>query len=280
MSSNVSLPVSHIVIEPEQGWQAINFKELWEYRELLWQLAWRDITVRYKQTFLGVTWAILQPFMTMLIFSVIFGRLAKMPSDGIPYPIFTYTALLPWQLFSTALTSSSNSLVGNANVITKVYFPRLIIPLAPLMTGLIDFGLAFLVLLGMMLFYGMPIMWNIISLPLFLLLALASALAVGLWLAALNVKYRDVRYAVPFLAQFWMFLTPIAYSGSLIPEKWQLLYSLNPMTGVVEGFRWAMLGKTGIHPEMLWVSAVIILILLIGGLYYFKRVESTFADVV
>lgn len=278
--SNHSFAAPHIVIEPDKGWQATNFKELWSYRELLFQLAWRDVTVRYKQTLLGVAWAILQPLMTMVVFSLIFGRLAKMPSEGIPYPIFTYTALLPWQLFSGALVSSSNSLVGSANMITKVYFPRLIIPLAPLMTGLIDFALAFVILLGMMAFYGIPFTWTILTLPLFLLLALASALAVGLWLAALNVKYRDVRYAVPFLSQFWMFLTPIAYSGSLIPEKWQLVYSLNPMTGVVEGFRWAMLGKSGINPEMWWVSLAIVFILLVGGLYYFKRVESSFADVV
>jgi lipopolysaccharide transport system permease protein len=280
MKSTQALPVARVVIEPEHGWNAINFKELWEYRELILQLAWRDISVRYKQTFLGASWAILQPFMTMVVFSIIFGRLAQMPSDGVPYPIFTYTALLPWQLFAGALGASSNSLVSNTAMITKVYFPRIIIPLAPLMTGLIDFALAFLVLLAMMVFYGVPITWTVLTLPLFLLLALTSALAVGIWLAALNVKYRDVRYAVPFLTQFWMFLTPIAYSGSLIPEEWRFVYSLNPMTGVVEGFRWAMLGNNGMGLEILWVSVPIILLLLVSGLYYFKRVESTFADVI
>jgi lipopolysaccharide transport system permease protein len=270
----------HILIEPPRGWQALEWREFWAYRELLFFLTWRDIKVRYKQTVLGASWAILQPVLTMLVFSIIFGRLAKLPSEGIPYPIFTFTALLPWQLFSFALTSSSNSLIGSQNLITKVYFPRLIVPIASTIAGLVDFAIAFVVLLGMMIYYHITPHVAIWSLPLFLLLALASALAVGLWLSALNVKYRDIRYVVPFLAQFWMYATPVAYSSQLIPEKWRWLYSLNPMTGVVEGFRWALLGKSALDLPFLLLSAVVVLILLVSGLYYFKRVESGFADVI
>lgn len=270
----------HILIEPPRGWQALEWREFWAYRELLFFLTWRDIKVRYKQTVLGAAWAILQPVLTMLVFSIIFGRLAKLPSEGIPYPVFTFTALLPWQLFAFALTSSSNSLIDSQNLITKVYFPRLIVPLASTIAGLVDFAIAFVVLLGMMFYYHIIPQVVIWSLPLFLLLALASALAVGLWLSALNVKYRDIRYVVPFLAQFWMYATPVAYSSQLIPENWRWLYSLNPMTGVVEGFRWALLGKSTLDLPFLLLSAVVVFVLLVSGLFYFKRVESGFADVI
>ena len=270
----------HIVIEPPKGWAPIELREIWSYRELLFFLTWRDVKLRYKQTALGVAWAILQPVLTMVIFSVIFGNLAKLPSGGIPYPIFTYTALLPWQLFAFALASSSNSLVGNQNLISKVYFPRLVIPFSSVMAGVLDFGVSFLVLMGMMIFYNIHISAIILILPVFILLAVISALAVGLWLSALNVQYRDVRYAIPFLTQFWMYATPIAYSSELIPEKWRWLYSLNPMTGVVEGFRWALLGESSLDVFSLGISAIVIVALLISGLYYFKRLESTFADII
>jgi lipopolysaccharide transport system permease protein len=275
-----SIVKPHILIEPQRGWQALEWREFWAYRELLFFLTWRDIKVRYKQTVLGAAWAILQPVLTMVIFSIIFGQLAKLPSEGIPYPVFTFTALLPWQLFAFALTSSSNSLIDSQNLITKVYFPRLIVPLASTIAGLVDFTIAFVVLLGMMFYYHISPQVFIWSLPIFLILALASALAVGLWLSALNVKYRDIRYVVPFLAQFWMYATPVAYSSQLIPAKWHWLYSLNPMTGVVEGFRWALLGKTALNLPFLLISAVVVFVLLLSGLYYFKRVESGFADVI
>jgi len=281
-SSPVSLPPSeaHLSIEPPRGWAALELRELWLYRELLFFLAWRDIKLRYKQTALGAAWAILQPLLTMVIFSVIFGQLAKLPSDGIPYPIFTYAALLPWQLFSFALTNSSNSLINSQNLISKVYFPRLIIPLASTLAGLMDFAIAFLVLLGLMAYYHITPTMAILYLPLFLILALLSALAVGVWLSALSVEYRDVRYIVPFLTQFWMYATPIAYASSLIPENWRLLYGLNPMTGVVEGFRWALLGIQTSGGSMILVSAAVVVVMFISGLYYFRRMENNFADVI
>ena len=281
-SSTVSLPPSeaHLSIEPPHGWAALELRELWLYRELLFFLAWRDIKLRYKQTALGAAWAILQPLLTMVIFSVIFGQLAKLPSDGIPYPIFTYAALLPWQLFSFALTNSSNSLINSQNLISKVYFPRLIIPLASTLAGLMDFAIAFLVLLGLMAYYHITPTMAILYLPLFLILALLSALAVGVWLSALSVEYRDVRYIVPFLTQFWMYATPIAYASSLIPENWRLLYGLNPMTGVVEGFRWALLGIQTSGGSMILVSAAVVVVMFISGLYYFRRMENNFADVI
>ena len=281
-SSPVSLPPSeaHLSIEPPRGWAALELRELWLYRELLFFLAWRDIKLRYKQTALGAAWAILQPLLTMVIFSVIFGQLAKLPSDGIPYPIFTYAALLPWQLFSFALTNSSNSLINSQNLISKVYFPRLIIPLASTLAGLMDFAIAFLVLLGLMAYYHITPTMALLYLPLFLILALLSALAVGVWLSALSVEYRDVRYIVPFLTQFWMYATPIAYASSLIPENWRLLYGLNPMTGVVEGFRWALLGIQTSGGSMILVSAAVVVVMFISGLYYFRRMENNFADVI
>jgi lipopolysaccharide transport system permease protein len=258
----------------------LNLKDLWEYRELLYFLVWRDIKVRYKQTALGAAWAILQPVLTMLVFTLFFGRLAKVPSDGIPYPVFAYTALLPWQLFLFALNESSNSLVGNQNLVTKVYFPRLVIPLSSLLAGLVDFAISFCVLVVLMVYYHITPTKAVVWLPAFLLFALATALSVGLWLSALNVRYRDVRYTTPFLTQFWMFATPIAYSSTLIPEPWRKWYGLNPMAGVVEGFRWALLGKSAGPGLMLWVSLAAVLLLLTGGLFYFRRMESTFADIV
>jgi lipopolysaccharide transport system permease protein len=268
-----------ISIEPQHGWVSLELGDLWRYRELLLLLTWRDIKVRYAQTVLGATWAIIQPLLTMVIFSIIFGQLAKLPSDGVPYPIFTYTALLPWQLFAFSLTNSSQSLVGSQNLVSKVYFPRLVIPIASVLPGLLDFAISFLVLIGMLVYYQIPLTARIFILPLFLLLAVMSALAVGLWLSALNVKYRDIRYVVPFMTLFWQYATPVAYSASLIPAKWRLLYGLNPMTGVVEGFRWALLGSGKID-GMIWISMGIIILLLISGLAYFKRMEATFADVI
>lgn len=269
-----------IVIKPSRGWISLKLRDMWEYRELLYFLIWRDVKVRYKQTVLGAAWAILQPFLTMVVFSIFFGRLAGVPSDGIPYPVFAFTALLPWQLFAYALTESGNSLVANQQLITKVYFPRLVIPISAVLAGLVDFGIAFVVLLGMMFYYGIVPTAAALTLPLFLLLAIATALAVGLWLSALNVQYRDVRYTIPFLTQFWLFATPIAYSSSLVPERWRVLYGLNPMAGVVEGFRWALLGKSGGVGRLVIVSALVVSVLLFGGLVYFRRMEKTFADVV
>lgn len=268
-----------IRLQPTRGWALLNLGQLWEFRELLWILVWRDLKVRYKQTALGAAWAVIQPFLTMVVFSVFFGRLAKVPSDGLPYPVFAFCALLPWQLFAYALNESGNSLVANRQLITKVYFPRLVIPLSAVLAGLVDFAIAFVVLLGMMAFYGIVPTVAIITLPLLVLLAIASALAAGLWLSALNVEYRDVRYTIPFLTQFWLFLTPIAYPSSLVPEALRPFYGLNPMAGVVEGFRWALLGSQPPGP-MLWVSVSTVLLLVVGGLKYFRRMEKTFADIV
>ncbi len=268
------------IIRPSRDWVSLRLRDLWEYRELLYFLVWRDVKVRYKQTVLGAAWAILQPFLTMVVFSVFFGRLAGVPSEGIPYPIFAYTALLPWQLFAYALIESGNSLVANQQLITKVYFPRLVIPMSAVLAGLVDFSIAFVVLLGMMFYYRIVPTAAVFTLPLFLLLAIATALAVGLWLSALNVQYRDVRYTIPFLTQFWLFATPIAYSSSLVPEWIRPLYGLNPMAGVVEGFRWALLGKAGGVGPLVIVSALVVSGLLLGGLVYFRRMEKTFADVV
>jgi lipopolysaccharide transport system permease protein len=270
----------HIHIEPTRGWVGLNLKDLWDYRELLYFLTWRDIKVRYKQTALGAAWAILQPFLTMVVFSVFFGNLAKVPSDGLPYPIFSYTALLPWQLFAYALSGSGNSLVANQRLITKVYFPRLVIPIASVLSGLVDFAIAFVVLLGMMLYYQVYPTWAVVTLPFFILLAILTALAVGMWLSALNVQYRDVRYVIPFLTQFWLFLTPIAYPSSLVPEWIRPLYGLNPMAGVVEGFRWALLGTSNEVGLLVLVSALVVGSLLVGGVVYFKRMEKSFADVI
>jgi lipopolysaccharide transport system permease protein len=271
---------SETLIEPSKGWFHLELSDLWRYRELLYFLTWRDIKVRYKQTALGAAWAVLQPLLTMVVFSIIFGRLAQLPSEGIPYPVFTFTALLPWQLFAFALNQSSASLVADQNLIKKIYFPRLIIPISSVMAGLLDFIIAFGVLLILMFAFGIPLSPRLLAIPFMVLLALATAMAVGLWLSALNVKYRDVRYTLPFLTQVWLFATPIAYSSTLIPERWQLLYSLNPMTGVVEGFRWAILGKESAVGGMILVSTIMVVLLLVGGLIYFKRMEDEFADIV
>lgn len=269
-----------IYLQPSKGWLSINFKELWRYRELIFFLTWRDIKVRYKQALLGIAWAVLQPLLTTLIFTVIFGILLKTPSQDLPYPLFTLTALLPWQLFATALQRSSVSLVGNANLITKIYFPRLAIPLSAVMAALVDFGVSFIVLLGVMLYYRYWPGWNILWLPLIVLLALLTALSVGLWLSALNVQYRDIQHMVPFIIQVWMYASPIVYPIETIPEgigRW--LYGLNPMVGVIQGFRWALMG--GDPPDItLLFSLGMVLILLVSGLYYFRRMEKTFADIV
>jgi len=270
-----------ILLKPQTGWSPINLGDLWRYRELIYFMTWRDLKVRYKQTLLGASWAILRPFLTMVVFSIFFGRLAKMPSDNIPYPIFTFTALLPWELFATALNVASRSLVQNSNMITKIYFPRVILPLSSILAGLADFAVAFLVLLGMMVYYGFMPTGALWSLPLFILLAMISSLGVGLWLSAMNVQYRDIGYVTPFLVQFWMYITPIAYPASLVPEKWQLLYALNPMTGVVEGFRWALLGSAKSAPgPMMIVSTTIAIVLMVSGMFYFRRMERQFADMV
>jgi lipopolysaccharide transport system permease protein len=272
------LPILRIT--PSHGWVPLKLDELWEYRELLYFLTWRDIKVRYKQTVLGAAWAIIQPFFTMVVFSLFFGRLAKMPSDGIPYPIFSYAALVPWTFFAHGLGHASQSLVASANLVKKVYFPRLALPTAAVLSGLVDFVLAFLVLLGMMVYYGTVPTLNVLWLPLFVLLALITALGVSLWFSALNVAFRDVRYAIPFLIQFWLFTTPIAYPSSLLSEPWQTLYGLNPMAGVIEGFRWALLGANTAPGTIIIASSLAALSLLISGLYYFRRMEKTFADIV
>lgn len=258
----------------------MQLRELWEFRELLYFLVWRDIKVRYKQTVLGAGWAIIQPVFTMLVFSLFFGKLAKVPSDGIPYPLFSYTALVPWTFFAQGLTQSSDSLVGSANLIKKIYFPRLAIPIATVCSGMIDFGLAFSVLLVLEFSYHIHPTLHVLWLPLFVLLALVTALGVGLWLSAFNVKYRDVKYVVPFLAQFWMFATPIAYPSSLLSPKWRIVYGLNPMAGVVESFRWALLGTKTAPSAMIALSCVAAVAMLVSGAYYFRRMEKTFADVV
>jgi lipopolysaccharide transport system permease protein len=271
---------AEIVIEPSRGWVPLKLDELWQYRELLFFLIWRDLKVRYKQASLGIAWAVIQPLMTMVIFSVIFGHLAKLPSEGIPYPVFSYAALLPWQLFSGALTRSGSSLVGNATLLTKVYFPRLIIPLSATIGGLVDFSISFLVLLGLMLFYGMAPTWAILWLPLLIVFTLVTALSVGLWLSALNVQYRDVQHIIPFIIQAWMYASPVAYSAELIPSgPWRFVYGLNPVAGVIQSFRWALLGANP-PGELMLVSVGMVMTLLVTGLYYFRRMEKVFADVV
>jgi lipopolysaccharide transport system permease protein len=269
-----------IRIEPTKGWVSLRLRELFEYRELLYFLTMRDVKVRYKQTLLGGLWAILQPFLTMLIFSVIFGRVAKIPSDGIPYPIFSYAALVPWTFFATGLTQASNSMVTSANLIKKIYFPRLAIPIASIFARTVDFLFSFVILIVMMLYYGIAPTGNVIWLPLLLLLALVTSLGVSLWLSAMNVQYRDVKYITPFLVQFWLFATPIVYPSSMLDEKWRILYALNPMAGVVEGFRWALLGVDTAPGPMILVSSIMAVIILISGAFYFRRLEKTFADII
>jgi lipopolysaccharide transport system permease protein len=271
----------YLRIQASEGWVSLQLSELWAYRELLYFLIWRDIKVRYKQTVLGASWAIIQPVFTMLVFSLFFGKLGKMPSDGFPYPLFTYAGLVPWTFFAQGLSQSSDSLVGSSNLIKKIYFPRLAIPIGTVCAGMVDFALAFSVLLIMCVSYRVyPTPLHLLALPAFVLLALITALGVGLWLSAFNVKYRDVKYVVPFFTQVWMFATPIAYPSSLLSEKWRLVYGLNPMAGVVEAFRWALLGTKTAPGPMILVSYLAAIAILIGGAYYFRRMEKTFADVV
>jgi lipopolysaccharide transport system permease protein len=279
-ASTTSHAAPRFVLEPSRGWVPLQLGSLWEYRELFYFLAWRDVKVRYKQTAIGIAWAVLQPVLTMLVFSLFFGYLANMPSDGLPYPVFAYTALLPWQLFAHALSASANSLVTNQALITKVYFPRLVVPLASVIVGLVDFSFSLLILFGLMYYYGLVPTVAVLTMPLFIGLAIAAALAVGVWLSALNVQYRDVQFTIPFLTQCWLFATPIAYSSRLIPESWRAWYGLNPMVGVVEGFRWALLGQTRPLEQSLLLSILVTGALLIGGLVYFRRMERTFADVI
>lgn len=267
------------VICPQSGWVPIDFKELWSYRELLYTFVQRDIKVRYKQTALGAAWAIIQPFFMMVVFTIFFGKLAKISSEGIPYPLFSYAALLPWMLFAEGITRSTNSMVVNSRIMTKVYFPRMIMPLSGVISPLADFAVAFVILIGMMLYFGYVPTLNMLWLPLFLILALLTSLGVGLWLSALNVQYRDFHHTVPFLIQLWLFASPVVYPSTLLPEPYSTIYGLNPMAGVIEGFRWALLG-TNPPSSMIVMSIVIVLALLISGAFYFKRMEKTFADVV
>jgi len=268
------------IIRPAGGWAPLEPRELWEARELLSVLVTRDIKARYRQTTLGAAWAVLQPFLAMVVFSIFFGRLIGISSEGVPYPVFAYSALVPWTYFASALGLAANSLVDNEQTLTKVYFPRLLVPATPVLAKLLDFGIAFAILVGMMLFYGVAPTAAVWTLPLFVLLAAVTALGVGVWLSALTIVHRDIRHVVPFLVQLWLFATPVAYSSSLIPERWRALYGLNPMAGVVEGFRWALLGRAPASAALLAVSTLTVVALLVSGLYYFRRVERTFVDVV
>ena len=269
-----------VIIEPTKGFFQLDLAAIWQYRELLYFLVWRDVLVRYKQTVIGVCWAVLQPLITMLIFTIVFSHFASIPSDGKPYPVFAFAALLPWICFSQALQRSGSSLVGSANLITKIYFPRLLIPLAASVSPVVDLFFSFIVLLAMMFWYGIVPTWGLLALPLFVVLSMLSALSVGLWLTTLNVKYRDVGHIIPFLVQVWMYASPVAYPVSIVPEKWRLLYSLNPMVGVIEGFRWAILGAERPDWTVMMVSSSVVVVLFVSGLVYFKRMEQTFADVI
>jgi lipopolysaccharide transport system permease protein len=276
-SQNVSY--STVVIKPGLGF-AFKFKEFWDYRELLYFFIWKDIKVRYKQTMIGAAWVVIQPFFTMVVFSIIFGKFAKIPTGGIPYPIFVYSALVPWTYFANSLTKTTNTMVINQNVITKVYFPRLILPVSAVMSGIPDFLISFSVLIGMMFFYGIIPTANLFLLPLFMLLVIVTALAVGLWTSAANAIYRDVQYVVPFIIQLWLFASPVVYSSSLLPQNWRIIYGLNPMVGIIEGFRWALLGKEEPLGPMFVVSVLIIFCILISGIIYFRRMEGTIADII
>ena len=267
------------IVEPTRGWRALDLRELWQYRELVYFLAWRDVKVRYKQAALGIAWALLQPVLAMAIFSIL-GSLANLSSEGIPYPLFAYTGLLPWLYFANATSNASGSLVSNANLISKVYFPRLVIPLAGAMAGLVDLGVGLVLLLLLLVPFGVVPGPGLLLVPFLVLLAMVTALSVSIWLSALDVQYRDVRYAVPFLIQVWMFATPVLYSPELIPERWRALLGLNPMTGVVEGFRWALLGQSSSPGGLLVLSIAVTLVVLVTGLFYFSRMERTFADIV
>ena len=277
VTGTISAPIT--VTRPLRGWVPINLGDLWKYRELLYFLTWRDIKVRYKQTALGFAWAIIQPFMMMIVFTLFFGTLAKVPSEGIPYPLFNYAALLPWTLFAEGIHRSSMSMVQDANLVRKIYFPRLIMPLSGILSPLVDFAIAFTILIGMMFFYGYAPTVNVLWLPAFIILALLAALGVGLWLSAINVKYRDVRYVIPFLIQLWLFASPVVYSSSLLPERFQIIYGINPMAGVIEGFRWTLLG-TESPGSLIAISVIVVIVILISGAFYFRRSEKIFADVV
>ena len=284
-SDAVTLDSSHrtrplAVIEPERSLFYLDLKSIWEHRDLLVFLVWRDVKIRYKQTAIGITWVVLQPVLTMILFSLVFGRFAKIPSEGLPYPIFFYAGLLPWNLFANSLSRSSDSVVGSANLISKIYFPRLVLPLAAVFSPLIDFAFAFIVLIGMMLWFDVTPGWGVLLLPLFIVLAVVTSLAVSLWLSAFNVRYRDVAYAVPFVTQLWMFASPVAYPTSIIPDQWRGLYSVNPMAGVIEGFRWALLGNNSPDFRVIGISAVTVAALLLPALIYFRHTERTFADIV
>jgi len=270
-----------LIIEPTRGWVSLKLQELWQYRELLYFLTWREVKVRYKQTAIGAAWALIQPLLQMIIFTLFFGRLAKMPSDGISYDVFALTGVVPWTFFANGLAQSSNSLVGSANLVSKVYFPRLTIPISAILSGVVDFALGFGLLIALMMYRHIVPTWNVVWLPAFLLLAIVTVLGIGLWLSALNVQYRDVRYVVPFLTQFWMVATPVVYPSSLLKDPWQrAIYGLNPMVGVVEGFRWALLGAAKAPGALVAASCVGALLMLISGMFYFRRMEKTFADVV
>jgi lipopolysaccharide transport system permease protein len=259
-----------------QYWQ-----DLWRYRELFYFLAWRDILVRYKQTAIGMAWALLRPFLTMVVFTIVFGKLAKLPSEGVPYPILVFAAMLPWQFFSSALSGCSNSLIGNANLLSKVYFPRLIIPTSAVIVNFVDFLVSGIILLGLMAWYDFVPTWRIVTLPFFILISVAAAMGGGLWLASLNVKYRDFSYIVPFIVQFGLYISPVGFSSSIVPPQWRLLYSINPMVGVIDGFRWAILGSdTSLYLPGLALSLLLVIVLLVTGILHFRRVERTFADVI
>jgi homopolymeric O-antigen transport system permease protein len=279
-TSSISLQPPTLRIEPPRGWLHVEFGELWAARELLYFFVWRDIKIRYKQTAIGAMWAVLQPVLTMMVFSLFFGKLAKIPSHGLPYPIFYYSALLPWMYFSTALTNATSVVVEQQRVITKVYFPRLVLPLSAVFSGLLDFAISFVVFLILMVYYRIAPGPAILLFPLFLLLAVLTALGAGLWLSTLNAIYRDVRYVVPFLVQFWMFASPVAYPSSLVPERWRWVYGLNPMAGVIEGFRWSLTGQGQPPNILLAASSTMVLLLVAGGAAYFTRMEGTIADVV
>lgn len=273
--------IETVVIQPVKGLVALNLKDVWKYRELVYFLTWRDLKVRYKQSVLGILWAILQPLMTMVVFTIFFGNFAKVPSDGIPYPIFSYVAVVPWTFFASALNVSARSMLSSGNMISKIYFPRIIVPLASIFANLVDFLIAFVILIAMMFFYHIIPTINMLWLPLFLLLSIITAMGVGLWFSALVVMYRDFGYLLTYIATFWQFVSPVIYSSSMIPEKWRLLYSLNPMTGVIEGFRWALLGTNMVvSPLMFGVSALISIVLFVTGMFYFRRMERVFADMI
>jgi lipopolysaccharide transport system permease protein len=268
-----------IVIQPPRKWVPVDFHELWEYRELLYFFTWRDVKLRYKQTGLGIAWAVIQPLFMMVVFTLFFGGLAKIPSDGVPYPLFSFAALLPWTLFAEGMTRSTVSMVQNANIMTKVYFPRLIMPAASILSPFVDFCVAFIILIIMMAYYGFVPTVNVIFLPLLIVFAMLTSLAVGIWLSALNVQYRDFQYTIPFLIQIWMFASPVVYPATMLPQSWQFLYALNPMSGVIEGFRWALLG-TNPPGFMIFISLGVVIVLLVSGIFYFRRMEQYFADIV